>query len=62
MRGFMRSFSDLSRLIAATVLLPAALLSAADVDTKFHNAPASAQARKNPYEGQDAAAQAGKRL
>ena len=58
----MRSFFDLPRLIAATVLLPTALLSAADVDTKFHNAPASAQARKNPYEGQDAAAQAGKRL
>ena len=58
----MRSFSNSCRLIATAILLPAALLLARDVDTKFHNAPASAQARKNPYEGQDAAAQAGKRL
>jgi glucose/arabinose dehydrogenase len=43
-------------------LLPVALLLAADVDTKFHNAPASAQAAKNPYEGDEAAIQAGKRL
>jgi mono/diheme cytochrome c family protein len=43
------------------ILLPAALLSA-DVDTKFQNAPASAQAVKNPYAGQEQAAQAGKEL
>ena len=48
-------------LAAAMILLPAALL-AADVDTKFHNAPASAQAAKNPYAGQEEAAQAGKQL
>ncbi|MFZ0419231.1 MAG: PQQ-dependent sugar dehydrogenase [Candidatus Sulfotelmatobacter sp.] len=58
----MRSFSDLSLLIAVTILLPAALLSAADTNANFHNAPASAKATKNPYEGQDAAAQEGKRL
>jgi glucose/arabinose dehydrogenase len=58
----MRSFSGLSRLVGATILLPAALLFAADVDANFHNAPASAQAMKNPYEGQDDAAVAGKRL
>jgi glucose/arabinose dehydrogenase len=57
----MRTFAN-SYLTAAAILLPAALLLAADVDTKFHNAPASAQATKNPYEGQDAAVQAGKRL
>jgi glucose/arabinose dehydrogenase len=48
--------------IAAAVLLPATLLLAADVDTKFHNAPASARATKNPYEGDMTAVQAGKRL
>ena len=58
----MRSFSGLSRLVGATILLAAALLLAADVDANFHNAPASAQAMKNPYEGQDDAAVAGKRL
>jgi len=58
----MHTTSRLCRLFAAIILLPAALLLAADVDTKFHNAPASAQAMKNPYDGQDAAAQAGKQL
>jgi glucose/arabinose dehydrogenase len=58
----MHAFSRLCRLFAATILLPAALLLAADVDTKFHNAPASAQAMKNPYQGQDAATAAGKQL
>jgi glucose/arabinose dehydrogenase/mono/diheme cytochrome c family protein len=56
----MRSFSKSSALITTAVLLPAALLLAANVDTKFHNAPASAQAVKNPYEGQQAAVLAGK--
>jgi len=55
---FAKSFS----LIAAAILLPAVFLFAADVDAKFHNAPASAKTTKNPYEGQDAAALAGKRL
>ena len=57
----MRSFCGSSALTAAAILLPV-MLSAAAVDTKFHNAPASAQAAKNPYEGDTAAAQAGKRL
>ncbi|HVR22392.1 MAG TPA: PQQ-dependent sugar dehydrogenase [Candidatus Polarisedimenticolia bacterium] len=48
-------------LAAAAILLPAALL-ASDVDTKFHNAPVSLQAAKNPYAGQEEAAQAGKKL
>jgi glucose/arabinose dehydrogenase len=41
-------------------VLPTVLLWA--VDTKFHNAPDSAAAMKNPFEGQAAVAQAGKRL
>ena len=57
----MRSFANSCVLIASTALLSLTTLQAA-VDTKFHNAPASAQAQKNPYEGQAAAAQAGKRL
>ena len=58
----MRTFNSSSALIAAAVLLPVALLFAADVDANFHNAPDSAQAMKNPYEGQAAAAQAGRKL
>jgi glucose/arabinose dehydrogenase len=61
-RGSMHAISRFCRLFAVTILLPAALLLAADVDTKFHNAPASAQAMKNPYQGQDAATAAGKQL
>jgi mono/diheme cytochrome c family protein len=57
----MHSFANAHALAAAMILLPAALLSA-DVDTKFHNAPASAQAAKNPYAGQEEAAQAGRKL
>src|SRR5260370_32755440 len=55
----MRSFPNSHALAAAAILLPAALLAA---DTKFHDAPASAQAAKNPYAGQEEAAQAGKKL
>jgi glucose/arabinose dehydrogenase len=58
----MRSFANLCALVAVALLLPAAVLAAADVDTKFHNAPDSVQATKNPYEGNAAAAQAGKQL
>jgi glucose/arabinose dehydrogenase len=58
----MRSFRNTFALVAIFILLPATLISAAQVDTKFHNAPASAQATKNPYEGQEAAALAGKPL
>jgi len=60
-RGFMRSFANSHALAAAAILLPAVLL-AADVDTKFHHAPALARAARNPYAGQEEAAQAGKRL
>jgi glucose/arabinose dehydrogenase len=56
----MRALTHASAL-TAVILLPMALLFAAD-DTNFHNAPASAQAMKNPYEGQDAAARVGKEL
>jgi glucose/arabinose dehydrogenase len=58
----MRSFAKSSATIAATILLPVVSLFALDVDKKFHNAPESAQKMKNPYEGNDAAAQAGKPL
>src|ERR1700677_2915615 len=57
----MRWFANSRVLAAAMILLPAALL-AGDVDTKFHNAPASAQAAKNPYAGQEEAALAGREL
>src|SRR6202795_38767 len=57
----MDSFFNAYVLSAAAILLPSLLLSA-DVDTKFHNAPVSAQAAKNPYAGQEEAAQAGKKL
>src|ERR1700737_1042696 len=60
-RGFMRSFANSHALAAAAILLPAALL-AADVDTNFRNAPASAQAAKNPYAGQEEAARVGEKL
>ncbi|HVR24538.1 MAG TPA: PQQ-dependent sugar dehydrogenase [Candidatus Polarisedimenticolia bacterium] len=58
----MRSLSDSASRIAAMILMSTALLLAADGDAKFHNAPASTRATKNPYEGQDAASQAGKAL
>ena len=49
-------------LIAAAFVWPATLLSAADVDANFHNAPASAKTTKNPYADQTAAAEAGKQV
>jgi glucose/arabinose dehydrogenase len=58
----MRSLADRFVIISSAILLPVALVLAADVDAKFHNAPASARATKNPYAGDDAAAQAGKPL
>ena len=58
----MRWLADSSAILAATILLPLLSLFALDVDAKFHNAPATARATKNPYEGDAAAAQAGKRL
>ena len=57
----MHSLANSRALAAAAILLPAALL-AAEVDTKFRNAPASAKAAKNPCAGQEEAAQAGKKL
>jgi glucose/arabinose dehydrogenase len=47
-------------LVIPVVLLPICLLQA--VDKKFHNAPDSVRTQKNPYEGQAAAVQAGRRL
>jgi glucose/arabinose dehydrogenase len=58
----MRFFANSYTLLAATILLPATTLFAADIDKQFHNAPDSAQKMKNPYAGDDAAAQAGKPL
>ena len=58
----MRSFANSCAVIAVTILVPVVSLPALDVDKKFHNAPESAQKMKNPYEGSDAAAQAGKPL
>jgi len=51
-----------NRIVPAVLLslLPLAALQA--VDKPFHDAPASAKAQKNPYAGQQAAADAGKRL
>src|ERR1700689_1431738 len=61
-RGIMRPFALRYALVAAAAFLSIALLFAQNVDANFHNAPASAQAVKNPYEGQAAAAEAGKQL
>jgi glucose/arabinose dehydrogenase len=58
MRSFARSFA----LTAATILLPVLSLFGLAADAKFHNAPAAARNMKNPYAGDDAAAQAGKPL
>jgi glucose/arabinose dehydrogenase len=60
----MRSFANSSALlfIIVAVFFSAAHLQAADADTKFHNAPDSAQQMKNPYEGQPAVIAAGKSL
>jgi glucose/arabinose dehydrogenase len=58
----MRSFAKSFAISAVTIQLLAVSLSALDLDKKFHDAPESAQKTKNPYEGNDAAAQAGKPL
>ncbi|HZW81315.1 MAG TPA: c-type cytochrome [Candidatus Deferrimicrobiaceae bacterium] len=59
----MRSLGYTCTIIALAFLLSASLLLAAqDVDAAFHNAPASARATKSPYEGQPAAAMAGRKL
>src|SRR5579864_754558 len=56
----MRSLTGKLPAVLMLAVLPTALLWA--VDKQFHNAPDSAAAMKNPFEGQDAAAQVGKRL
>src|SRR5580698_9274670 len=54
--------------MGANRIVPAVLLSLFSItnlhaaDTPFHDAPASARAQKNPYAGQQAAADAGKAL
>src|SRR5580658_10238858 len=58
----MRASCNTLLMIATAMFLPVALLLADDVDAKFHNAPDSAKAMKNPFEGDAAAAQAGSRL
>jgi glucose/arabinose dehydrogenase len=56
----MRSLLAKLPVVLTLVVTSARLLSA--VDTKFHNAPDSAAAMKNPFEGQAAAVQAAKAL
>jgi glucose/arabinose dehydrogenase len=52
-----------ARSIASTLFLSLlAVTPLSAVDTPFHDAPASAKAQKNPYAGQQAAADAGKAL
>jgi len=58
----MRSLANSFAPIFITAAFSAGLLLAADVDTKFHNAPDSAQQMKNPYQDQQAAIAAGKQL
>ena len=58
----MRSFSYTSALITTAILLPFTVTFAGGVDTRFHNAPDSTKSARNPYEGDAAAAQAGKQL
>jgi glucose/arabinose dehydrogenase len=57
----MRSFSTSVALTASSILLLMSLVQA-QVDTKFHNAPESAQKMKNPYGTQPAAIATGKQL
>jgi glucose/arabinose dehydrogenase len=51
-----------SRILALLVLTLGSIGVVRAVDNKFHDAPESAIKMKNPYEGQQAAAQAGQRL
>jgi glucose/arabinose dehydrogenase len=57
----MRSFTKLSGFLVAAILLPFAMLFAEEVNTKFHNAPASVKDGRNPYSGEESR-QAGKKL
>ncbi|MFZ0294783.1 MAG: PQQ-dependent sugar dehydrogenase [Candidatus Sulfotelmatobacter sp.] len=59
----MRSLGHTYIVIATAVLVSTSLsLAAQEVDAAFHNAPASARATKNPYQGKAAAATAGRQL
>jgi glucose/arabinose dehydrogenase len=59
----MRSFGHTYTVIATAILVSTSLsLAAQEVDAAFHNAPASARATKNPYEGKAAAALEGRKL
>ena len=51
-----------SRIISAVVFSLLSLVCVQAADKPFHDAPASAKAQKNPFEGQQAAADAGKQL
>lgn len=51
-----------SRIVSAVVFSLLSLVYVQAADKPFHDAPASAKAQKNPFEGQQAAADAGKQL
>jgi glucose/arabinose dehydrogenase len=51
-----------SRIVSTVLLSLLASVPMGAVDSPFHDAPASAKAQKNPYAGQQAAAEAGKTL
>jgi glucose/arabinose dehydrogenase len=50
------------RIVSAVLLAFVSVMTLGAVDKKFHDAPDSAKATKNPFEGQEAAAAAGKLL
>ncbi len=58
----MRSFAHAHVIITAAILLATVGLFAEDVDTKFHNAPASVKDARNPFAKSDAARAAGQKL
>jgi glucose/arabinose dehydrogenase len=58
----MRSFAHAKAIITAAILLSTVGLFAEDVDTKFHNAPASVKDARNPFAKSDAAKAAGQKL
>ena len=58
----MRSFTYVHAVIIAAILLSTVGLFAEDVDTKFHNAPASVRDARNPFAKSEAARAAGQKL
>jgi glucose/arabinose dehydrogenase len=58
----MRSFAYAHAIITAAILLSTVGLFAEDVDTKFHNAPASVKDARNPFAKSEAARAAGQKL